>query len=76
MALLKIHLANPRTGQRKWYLLSSPMVFFFAGLFFLVITRKLCAGVTVCLLLTATYQAQASARLPVLQIGDRPLLER
>lgn len=41
MKLTWLHLSNPRTGERKKYLLRSPMVFFFGGLFFPFITRRL-----------------------------------
>lgn len=47
MALTKIHLINPRTRQRKWYLLASPMVFFFAPLFFPFVTRRLWVWVAI-----------------------------
>ncbi len=74
MALTKIHLVNPRTGQRKWYLLASPMVFFFAGFFFSLITRKLWGWVavyvglwilslTVVLLTDGTPDAAAASRV-------------
>jgi D-alanyl-lipoteichoic acid acyltransferase DltB (MBOAT superfamily) len=47
MQMTWIHLSNPRTGEKKKYLPTSPMVFFFGGLFFPFITRGLWGWVVV-----------------------------
>jgi hypothetical protein len=43
----KLHLINPATGERKWYLPTSPMVLFFAAFLFPFVTRKLWGWLTV-----------------------------
>lgn len=37
----KLRLVNPATGEKKWYLQTSPEIFVFAFLLFPFITRKL-----------------------------------